>query len=356
VTPEPIRVLIVDDSAVVRGLLAHALQTDPRIVVAGTAMHGQLALDWMRKRPVDVVVCDVEMPVMDGMATLREIQRTYPAVHVIMASSLTREGARITIEALALGAAGCIAKPVARSTAESIERLVQELVPLVKALAVQPPATTAALTPDSSDAEWPPPRRPAVPPAVLVIGASTGGPRALSQVLSGLPADFPLPTLVVQHMPPLFTPMLARHLGQDSGRPCREAVHGGPIERNHTYIAPGDFHVVIDKRDDRLVTLLNQQPQEHYCRPSVNPLFRSAAEWYGRSVLAVMLTGMGDDGIEGTREIVRRQGHVLAQDQATSVVWGMPGAVVRAGLAAEVLPLSQIAPAILRHCLQEVCV
>ena len=345
------RVLVVDDSAVVRGLLARALETDPAIKVAGTAMHGEQALGWMRRYPVDVVILDVEMPVMDGLTALSKIQDEFPAVHVIMASGLTYAGAETTVKALALGAAGCIAKPAARSTAESIELLVKDLVPLVKALgAPQAHEVPAEIFPPQSRAAG----HQLVPPSLVVIGSSTGGPKALTTVLSGLPRDFPLPILIVQHMPPLFTPMLAKHLQQDSGRPCQEAQHGQHIERNHTYVAPGDYHVVINKHDNHMITTLNQDAPEHYCRPSVNPLFRSAAEWYGKSVLAVMLTGMGDEGIEGTRSISARQGYIIAQDQATSVVWGMPAAVVRENLAHEVLPLQQIAPAIMRLCSAEV--
>ncbi len=347
-TNRQVRVLVVDDSAVVRGLLARALETDSGIKVVGTAMHGEQALNFMRRNPVDVVVLDVEMPVMDGLTALEKIQAEFPAAHVIMASGLTYEGAETTVKALALGAAGCIAKPAARSTAESIEILVQQLVPLVIALGAHPVAAEepAPIFPSPAHSI----RQPVVPPAVLVIGSSTGGPKALTTVLSGLSRDFPLPILIVQHMPPLFTPMLAKHLAQDSGRPCQEAKHGQKIERNNTYVAPGDYHVVIEKRDNYMITTLNQDSPEHFCRPSVNPLFRSAAEWYGKSVLAVMLTGMGEDGIEGTRSISARQGYIIAQDQATSVVWGMPAAVVRENLAHQVLPLDKIAPAIERLC------
>ncbi|MGE3313731.1 MAG: chemotaxis response regulator protein-glutamate methylesterase [Planctomycetaceae bacterium] len=340
-----VRVLVVDDSAVVRGLLARALETDPEIRVAGTAMHGEQALGWLRRNKADVVVLDVEMPVMDGLTALARIQDEFPSVHVVMASGLTYEGASTTVKALALGAAGCIAKPSARSTTESIDLLVRDLVPMIRALGGHDQGIHAPtpVKPPSSP-------RPIVPPAVVVIGASTGGPKALTTVLSALPADFPLPILIVQHMPPMFTPMLAKHLEQDTRRPCREAVNGGKIEANHTYVAPGDFHVQVERQSGAMVTILNQDPPEHYCRPSVNPLFRSAAHWYGNRLLAVMLTGMGEDGIEGTRAIVARQGYVIAQDQATSVVWGMPGAVVREQLAHETLPISMIAPAIERVC------
>lgn len=346
-----IQVLIVDDSAVVRGLLARALETDPEITISGTAVHGALALSWMRKHPVDVVILDVEMPVMDGLTALGHIQNEFPNVRVVMASGLTYQGAETTVKALALalGAAGCIAKPAAGSMAESIQKLVAEMVPLVKALGKSWKPSSGKTAPRPLGIT-----KTKVAPKILVIGASTSGPRALSEVLTGLPQDFRLPILIVQHMPPLFTPMLAKHIGQDTGRPCQEAVHGQPIERNHTYVAPGDFHVAVEKRGDRMVTVLNQAEPEHFCRPSVNPLFRSAAEWYGKSVLGVMLTGMGEDGIEGTRLLVERGGTMIVQDEATSVVWGMPAAVVREDLAHQVLPLSQIADAIQRLSLQKV--
>lgn len=346
------RVLIVDDSAVVRGLLSKALESDPEIVVAGTAMHGDLALTWLRKNPVDVVILDVEMPVMDGLTALQHIQKEFPEVRVVMASSLTYQGAETTVKALALGAAGCIAKPTAKSTAESIEVLVRDLVPLVKAL-TQPADPSVTALPRSSSISRATPS--SVTPHAIVIGSSTGGPRALADVLTALPENFLVPILIVQHMPPLFTPMLAKHIRQDTNRPCSEAVDGAPIERGHTYIAPGDFHVTVEKRDNHMVMRLNQGEPEHFCRPSVNPLFRTAADWYGKSLLGVMLTGMGEDGIEGTRDLVARGGYMISQDEASSVVWGMPAAVCRENLAHEILPVNSIGQRISQLCGQEVC-
>lgn len=348
-----VRVLIVDDSAVVRGLLVRALQGDSSILVAGTAMHGELALDLLRRQPADVVILDVEMPVMDGLTALPHILREFPDTRVIMASASTYAGAQATVQALALGAAGCIAKPSAGSVSASIERLVGELVPLIKALGRESDRNRSVdFAPRVSlQAHLRFDR-----PEAVVIGASTGGPNALSQVLAGLPPDFDCPILIVQHMPPAFTPMLARHLAQDGRRPCIEAVQGGPIESGHTYVAPGNFHLVIGKVGQKLVTTLNQDAPEHFCRPSVNPLFRSAAERFGNRLLAVMLTGMGSDGIEGARAVSARDGLIVAQDEATSVVWGMPGAVVREGLAHDVLPLGGIASAMLHLCTGEVLV
>lgn len=346
----PIRVLIVDDSAVVRGLLARALEPEPGIEVSGTAIHGEAALQWMKHHPVDLVVLDVEMPVMNGIETLSRIQAEHESVPVIMASALTYEGAETTIQALAMGAADCIAKPQAKSVHESIQHLVVKLVPLVKALGQHPHAAE----PNATSPPPPPPNtreNPGIPPKILVIGASTGGPKALTNVLSGLPEDFPLPICIVQHMPPLFTPLLAKHLEKDARRPCNEAQNGEPLKPGHTYVAPGDYHLSLVRRDQQVLLTLNQGPPEHYCRPSVNPLFRSASECYTEAVLAVMLTGMGEDGIEGSQMIVENRGYLIAQDEATSVVWGMPGAVVRADFAHEVLPLNRIADSINKYCL-----
>lgn len=351
----PVQVLIVDDSAVVRGLLAQALETDPQIQIAGTAMHGEAALRALQKSPVDVVILDVEMPVMDGLTALPKILAEYPHVRVIMASSLTSDGAETTVKALALGAAGCIAKPQAASVGASIQELVRDLLPQVKALgtshsSIRPQASTGSSAGNFIKTNE---RSMSGTPAIVVVGSSTGGPNALSRLVRGLHPEFSLPIVIVQHMPPMFTPMLAKHLQADSGRPCREASHGALLERGHTYVAPGDHHVVIEKRGDRMITTLNQAAPEHFCRPSVNPLFRSAADWYGSGVLGVMLTGMGDDGIEGTRDIVARNGYMIAQDEASSVVWGMPGAVARAGLANRILSLDLIAPAINQLCAAE---
>lgn len=354
-TNQPIRVLVVDDSAVIRGLIAKALASEPSINVVGTAMHGQAALAWLERSStvepaVDVVICDVEMPVMDGLATLDEIHRRYPSLPVIMASSLTTEGAETTVKALARGAVGCVAKPVASSVAAAIDSLSPELTALVKAVARRP--LVSALRPSKAPEQVVTRPLPGAHPhpQVVVIGASTGGPKALTEVLAALGGTFPLPVLIVQHMPPMFTPMLARHLEKDSGRPTQEARDGLPIERGHTYVAPGGFHMVIAKRDGRYAVSVNQEPPEHFCRPSVNPLFRSAARTYGAATLAVMLTGMGEDGIEGSRELVATGARLIAQDEATSVVWGMPAAVARAGLAEQVLPLSAVGPAVRRLC------
>lgn len=362
-SPQPIRVLIVDDSAVIRGLISKSLEQEPEIIVAGTAMNGERALSWMRTNPVDVVILDVEMPVMDGLTALQRIQCDFPDVPVIMASGLTSQGAKTTVKALSLGAVGCVAKPQTASAAESIRVLSRELVMMIKAVAGKRSSTTQAVTPSVSLKREAPAASPASTPLfkrnikfykqpeVLVIGTSTGGPKALAELMPQIPVDFPMPILIVQHMPPGFTEILASHIQKDSGRITVEAKHDQPLESNKTYVAPGGSHMLIGEKNGQKVTLINQAPPEHFCRPSVNPLFRTAAEHYGSATLAVMLTGMGEDGIEGSHEVARVGGTIIAQDEASSVVWGMPAAVVLAGLADKVLPLSEIAAEIKSHCL-----
>lgn len=341
-----IKVLLVDDSAVIRGLMTQAINLDDQISVVGSAMHGQAALTWLNTHQADVVVLDVEMPVMDGISCLKQLRQSHPDLPVIMASSLTRAGAEITLQALDLGAAGCVAKPVASNAAEAIAQMAHDLLPLIKALVRGRQTDSQSLT----QLQVRTTTSPVKTPMVLVIGSSTGGPNALKTVLSALPEKFSLPILIAQHMPPLFTRTLAEHIQRDTGRPTSEAVDGALIERGHIYIAPGDYHMVVDKQHDRMVIRLNQEAPEHFCRPSVNPLYNSAANWYGSSVLAVMLTGMGDDGIEGARSISERQGYIIAQDERSSVVWGMPGAIAKAGLANQVLPLRNIASELARLC------
>lgn len=360
---QPIRVLIVDDSAVIRGLISKSLEQEPDIVVAGTAMNGERALSWMSSHPVDVVILDVEMPVMDGLTALQKIQSDFPDVPVIMASGLTSQGAETTVKALSLGAVGCVAKPQTASAAESIRALSLELVMMIKAVGAKrkstrqvvdstPPAKTVSPVPSSTSGKlFQKSIKFYKQPEVLVIGTSTGGPKALAELMPQIPVDFPIPILIVQHMPPGFTEILASHIQKDSGRVTVEAKPNEPLESHKTYVAPGGSHLLIGETNGQKVTLINQAPPEHFCRPSVNPLFRSAAEHYGSATLAVMLTGMGEDGIEGSHDIARAGGTIIAQDEASSVVWGMPAAVVMAGLADKVLPLSEIAAEIKSQCL-----
>jgi len=356
------RILIVDDSAVMRSLLRSVVSSDARLVVAGTAADGASALSAVALERPDLVLLDVEMPVMDGLVTLRQLRAQGHKMPVIMCSSLTQRGAKVTIEALAGGASDYVAKPAGQSGRdEALRTLAQELLPKIRALAsaslgraqrlpVLPISTRAPLTLPAA-----PPASPPITstPSVLAIGVSTGGPAALDLLLPALPANFPLPILVVQHMPEVFTHLLAERLNERCNLRVREASEGHVIEPGNIYVARGNWHmeVVAAARPGARDTIhLNQSPPENHCRPAVDVLFRSVAKIYGSGVLAVVLTGMGYDGLAGARLIRQQGGYVLAQDQATSTVWGMPGAVAQAGLAHRVLPLSAMAPEIVRIC------
>ncbi|MGD0482367.1 MAG: chemotaxis response regulator protein-glutamate methylesterase [Terracidiphilus sp.] len=350
-----VRVLIVDDSAVMRSLLRSVILSDPGLEVAGTAADGASALEVLRLERPDLIVLDVEMPVMDGLATLRELRARNHTMPVIMCSSLTQRGARVTIEALASGASDYVAKPSGQAGRESAVRaLAQELIPRIRALTGPLQVRPAAAAPRTM-VPMPPAPPPALQmpakPSVLAIGVSTGGPAALDVLLPELPAGFPLPVLIVQHMPEVFTQLLAERLSRRCRLRVSEAAEGMPATAGCIYIARGNWHMetLPAARPGAPATLhLSQGPPENHCRPAVDTLFRSAARVYGSGVLAVVLTGMGYDGLAGSRLIREQGGSVLAQDQATSTVWGMPGAVAQAGLAYKVLPLAAIAPEILR--------
>lgn len=367
--PRRSRMLIVDDSAVMRSLLRAVVSADTQLEVAGTAADGASAIESVPLLWPDLILLDVEMPVMDGLATLRELHRRWSRIPVIMCSSLTQRGARVTIEALACGAADYVTKPSGASDRETALRmLANELIPKIRALAKQsPPAsmsqpapgevepltsTPTPLASDSRRASAEPHATPRVSvPAAIAIGVSTGGPAALDVLLPLLPADFPLPVLVVQHMPELFTRLLAERLNSRCNLRVCEASQGEPVCAGNVYIARGNWHMetmAAVSREKPVTLLLHQGAPESHCRPAVDVLFRSVAKVYGAGVLAVVLTGMGSDGLTGSRMIRDLGGTVLAQDEASSTVWGMPGAVAGAGLAHKVLPLDSIAPEILR--------
>jgi two-component system chemotaxis response regulator CheB len=340
-----IRVLVVDDAVVVRRIVTDVLSADPDIEVVGTAANGKLALAKMAQLGPDVVTLDIEMPELDGLGTLVELRKSHPRLPVIMFSTLTERGAVATLEALARGASDYVTKPAnVGSVTLAQERIREELIPRIRALAgrVSPPASRAGGLPPAA----PLPRSHISLPLrvdALVIGVSTGGPNALADILPALPAEFPVPIVVVQHMPPVFTKFLAERLAGLSRVAVREGEEGGLLEPGVAWIAPGNHHAVL-RRDGAQVRLqLTQDPPENSCRPAVDPLFRSAAQVYGNRTLGVVLTGMGQDGLRGAETIHRAGGQVFAQDEATSVVWGMPGAVVAAGLADRVLPLGSIA-------------
>ena len=348
------RILVVDDSVVVRRLITEALRKDPDLEVAGIAANGKIALQKISQINPDLLTLDIEMPEMDGLATLREVRKLYPKLPVIMFSTLTHKGAAATLEALSLGASDYVTKPAnVGSITEGIERLEQELIPKIKIHCrhlFPPPATVERALPAI---RLPANLRVSSPLAgpieIVCIGTSTGGPNALSEVFAGLPAEFPVPIVVVQHMPPLFTAMLAERLSSHSAIPCQEGSEGQPIERGHAYIAPGGRHMEIQRRGTQVVLHLHDGPPENSCRPAVDVLFRSVAAVYGRAELGVVMTGMGQDGLRGCEFIREARGHVVIQDEASSVVWGMPGAVAQAGFADKVVPLSQIAGEICRR-------
>ena len=352
-----IRVLVVDDSVVIRRLVSIALQEDPDIEVVGSAPNGSIGLARIPQLNPDVITLDIEMPEMDGISMLKEMRRTYSYrdLRVIMFSTLTARGASATLDALSAGADDYVSKASNEGSLDrSMLSLRNELIPKIKqfftfegeqsAIEVtpQPKKREALSAPQSRSWQTGP------VPELVVVGVSTGGPNALSTIMPMFPADFPLPILIVQHMPPLFTRLLAERLQTITKLKVEEAEDGGLVQPGTVLIAPGNFHMRV-KKDGRISRVsLDQEPPQNSCRPSVDALFRSAEEINGAGVIAVMLTGMGYDGLRGTEVLKAHGAYVIAQDEATSVVWGMPGAVVGAGLADAILPLDKIVPEIVR--------
>lgn len=392
---QPLRVMIVDDSSVVRGLLTRLLETQPDVEVASSVSDGQMAINALRRTPVDVVILDIEMPRMDGLTALPLLLEAKPGVQIIVASTLTEKNAEISLKALERGAADYLTKPTSAHGLGSMEAFNRQLVEKVIALgyanrdADRPGRQTAvpprriAPSPDykpssrPSSRQYRPSVRPGRPkvrvierstkemddariftkaepkeivlraagktrPEIITIGSSTGGPQALFQVLRDIGANPGVPILITQHMPPTFTKILAEHASRASGLPCKEAEDGEPLERGRVYIAPGDYHMLLKVRNDRTVIAINQDPPVNFCRPAVDPMLRSVVELYGSRILNVILTGMGSDGMLGSQAIVDAGGTVIAQDELTSIVWGMPGAVATRGLCSAVLPIDQI--------------
>ena len=354
-SPTAVRVMVCDDSLTIRGAIARILDSDPAIRVVARAVNGRAAIEELARTPVDVVVLDIEMPVLDGLAALPLLLKADPQLRVIMASTLTTRGADIAMRALRLGAADYVPKPSSIGSAGD-DTFARELIEKVKGLArlrrraaaamLSPAGVRAGATPVAARAPSPALRLlpPAMLPArLLAIGSSTGGPQALFTLVQGLGETLSVPVVLTQHMPKTFTPILAEHISKLHGLPCAEAQHGEVLRAGRIYLAPGDHHLLIERTTGGLQAKLTEDPPENFCRPSVDPMLRSAAAACDGRVLVAMLTGMGHDGLAGTRRIIEAGGTAVAQDEATSVVWGMPGAVAQAGLCHAVLPLPEIA-------------
>lgn len=346
-----IRVLIVDDSVVVRKIVSDSLSKDPLLQVAGIAANGSIALQKIPQVNPDIITLDIEMPVMDGLETLREIRKRYPFLPVIMFSTLTERGAAITLEALSSGATDYVTKPAnVGSVSIAMQRISDELVPKIKIFC----AKVVSLKPQP----YPPPPRKGLRPQklklqrkirvpgrradIVAIGVSTGGPNALSDLIPYFPADFPVPIVIVQHMPTYFTKLLADRLNAKSQLKIMECSSGQLVKPGEVLLAPGNYHMVLERDEDNVRAITNQEPHVNSCRPSVDNLFKSLVNVYGANMLAVILTGMGQDGLIGCESVYNTGGSIIVQDEETSVVWGMPGFVANAKLADKILPLNKI--------------
>jgi two-component system chemotaxis response regulator CheB len=366
---DQVRVMLVDDSAVVRGLVTRILEEDPGIAVVASVGNGQMAMSALERNDIDVVLLDIEMPVMDGLTALPKLLQIDPGVKVIMQSTLTSKGADVSLRAMEMGAADYIPKPTSTRDLAGGMDFKTELLNKVKALGqARRRNPNRPQRPGGAPAARPiaplPPRTPVhihppgplqlrsqtiEPPDIIAIGSSTGGPQALFSVLGTMRAGtVRQPIIITQHMPATFTTILAEHISRVSGWTAREAVDNEVIQSGRVYIAPGDFHTLVETRGNDRVLRLVKTPPENFCRPAVDPMLRSIAQVYGRRVLACILTGMGSDGLKGGQAVIQAGGTVIAQDEASSVVWGMPGAVATAGICSAVLPVGEIAPWIMK--------
>jgi len=359
---DPYRVMLVDDSAVTRGLLSRILESDPQVVVTSSVGDGQMAINAMRRTPVDVIVLDLEMPVMDGMTALPRLLEIDPAVKVIVVSTMSRQGAEITMRALQLGAAECVEKPSSNRELTSASDFKLDVLRKVKILAaearrggvrsmdidrtkvVKVPSASTMPSKRSSSADIKLRQAVVIRPDAIAIGSSTGGPQALFEVLSHFAGFVRQPIFITQHMPGTFTAILAAHITRQCKIDCVEAQNMMPVENNKVYVAAGGFHMLIQERGGQNVIMLSQDPPENFCRPSVDPMLRSLVKVYGKKLLVAILTGMGQDGLKGCQQVVEAGGTIIAQDEASSVVWGMPGVVATGGLCTAVLPIADIGP------------
>lgn len=372
--------MVVDDSAVIRGLITRMLEGDPEISVVASVGNGQLAVNQLERNPksIDVIILDIEMPVMDGLTALPLLLKVDPNVKVIMASTLTKRNAEISLRALSAGATEYVPKPSTARDLSGENDFKGELLNKVKSLGIihreqtgQPIARRAAPAAKPTVAAKPGAKpvvgaKPAAPgalkgwekrssdqvtlrgagtarPDILTVGSSTGGPQALFEFFKALPQTIGLPVVLTQHMPATFTSILAEHITRMTGWPCAEAKDGDLLEAGKILLAPGDYHMTVVQKGPQRVISLNQDAPENFCRPAVDPMLRSVVNVYGARVFTVILTGMGNDGEKGAHHVVNAGGTVIAQDEKSSVVWGMPGAVATAGLCSAVSPVAELA-------------
>ncbi len=350
----PIRVMLVDDSAVIRGLIARTLEADDGIEIVSSMSNGQMAVNNIKKVAPDVVVLDIEMPIMDGMTALPLLLQEKPDAKILICSTLSKKGATTSMRALALGATECLVKPTSTGEISGTGAFQDDLLRLVKGLGrgrrKQPASIKQkdiSLPTTSLDSKKFSLRNDSHAyrgkPALIAIGSSTGGPQALFELLKNF-KGFDVPTIITQHMPKTFTTILAEHIEKNCGIPCHEAEQDMPVENGHIYVAAGAFHMELKAEQAQIRLNISDAEPEHFCKPSVNPMMRSAIDIYGEKILAVILTGMGNDGQESCQALIDKGGRLIAQDEESSVVWGMPGAVAMAGLCSEVLPLTEIGP------------
>jgi two-component system chemotaxis response regulator CheB len=351
-----IDVMLVDDSAVIRGGLARTIKSDPLINVVASIQNGELAIEAAKRHQPHVIILDIEMPVMDGLTALPKILEVSPKSKVIMFSSLTEKGASVSLKAFSLGAVECLVKPSSSQNVGDGSDFQRDLLGLIQGFFPnrRPAAAPAGATPHAASS------MPAAAddkkftlnsnamaykgrPSLLAIGSSTGGPQALFNVIKSF-KDFDIPIILTQHMPATFTKILADHITQQTGVMAFEGEDSMVVEAGNVYVAPGGFHMLLVKDGTQLKLKIDDGPQENYCKPAVDPMFRSALDIFGNKVLGVILTGMGSDGLKGSQMLVEQGGRLVAQDEESSVVWGMPGAVAMAGVCSEVLPLDDIGP------------
>ena len=361
--------MVVDDSVVIRGMISRWIGAEPDMEVSASLRTGLDAVNQIERIKPDVAVLDIEMPELDGISALPQLLAKKRDLVIIMASTLTRRNAEISFKALSLGAADYIPKPESTREATAAETFHHDLIQKIRHLGARArrrasPAASPSMAPAPERAREVSAQPVAAPvaqlqlarqpfsmlaPRVLLIGSSTGGPQALMTLVADIgPVIDRFPVLITQHMPPTFTTILAEHLARASRRPAHEAVDGEIVKPGRIYLAPGGRHMRVVRHGAETAIALDDGPPVNFCKPAVDPLFNSAIDVWQGGIMSVILTGMGSDGMRGGKDIVAAGGSVIAQDEATSVVWGMPGAATNAGICAAVLPLNQIAPKLVR--------